>query len=248
MKSYPVIRLDETTSTNAYLREHIREHDLPEGAVVMARKQTAGRGQRGAVWESAQGENLTFSLFLRPDSLPANLQFGLLQTVSLAVKKTLDDFTDDISIKWPNDIYHRDGKICGILIENNISGDCLQSSIVGIGMNLNQVVFTGDAPNPVSLRQITGLRYEPEDMLDNFMRAFFPLYLMLLEERTDGINRAYKSALYRGMDEFHAYRDAGGFFQARISDIEPAGHLCLQLLDGQIRRYAFKEVIYVAET
>jgi BirA family biotin operon repressor/biotin-[acetyl-CoA-carboxylase] ligase len=241
-KSPRIIHLKETPSTNLYIREYIQKERLPEGSVVVAESQTAGRGQSGNSWESAPGENLTFSLVLYPYTVPVNRQFIISQTVALAVKETLDAYTDAISIKWPNDIYRHDKKICGILIENNLSGRQIQSSIIGVGLNLNQTRFTSEAPNPVSLRQITGKEYDKEDILNGFLHNFYHLYLLLLQGKEEDIRTAYRTALYRGDGKFYTYSDADGPFEARIQDVEPAGYLVLQRKDGRTRRYAFKEV------
>jgi BirA family biotin operon repressor/biotin-[acetyl-CoA-carboxylase] ligase len=242
MKEHPqIIRLKETESTSRYLREYLAAKPLPEGSVVIAEHQTAGRGQTGTHWESEPGANLTFSLVLYPRHIPANRQFIISRTVALAVKQTLDAFADHITIKWPNDIYWHQKKIAGILIEYSLSGSRLYSSIIGIGLNLNQTRFTGSAPNPVSLRQITGITYDREEILHRFLQTFYGAYLLLLQEKEDEICRAYHASLYR-REGYHPYCDAGGCFEARIQDVEPSGHLLLQLRNGEIRRYAFKEV------
>jgi BirA family biotin operon repressor/biotin-[acetyl-CoA-carboxylase] ligase len=239
---YPqIIRLKETASTNLYLREYLAKEPLPEGSVVVTEKQTAGRGQAGTQWESAPGENLTFSIILYPNRIPVNRQFIIARVAALAVKETLDAYTDAISIKWPNDIYCHHKKICGMLIENSISGHQLHSSIIGVGLNLNQTQFTSNAPNPVSLRQITGKEYDKEEVFNRFMQIFYAYYLMLLQEKEDDICQAYKAALYR-REGFFGYYDTDGPFEACIQDIDPMGHLVLQLRNGEIRRYAFKEV------
>ncbi|MDR1258494.1 MAG: biotin--[acetyl-CoA-carboxylase] ligase [Tannerellaceae bacterium] len=238
------IRLKETSSTNIYLSRLLDVEPLAEGTLVVAESQTAGRGQQGSAWESAPGENLTFSILLRPADFPAIRQFGISQVVSLAVKETLDVFAGDISVKWPNDIYWRDRKICGILIENSVLGQNIQTSVIGVGLNLNQTLFTGDAPNPVSLRQITGEICDREAILSRLVGNLFSGYSMLTGGQESVIANAYKSALYRGAGEFFMYRDAGGLFEACIHDVEPSGHLVLQLRNGAFRRYAFKEVSY----
>ena len=102
-----------------------------------------------------------FSILLYPDFLPANRQFLISQIASLSVKETLEKYTDSVTVKWPNDIYWKDRKICGMLIENDLSGQHLYCSVVGIGLNINQEIFRSDAPNPISLTQITGKTYWP---------------------------------------------------------------------------------------
>ena len=239
----PRILRVETTSTNSLLRELVIKESLLEGSVVVADFQTAGRGQIGNVWESEAGKNLMFSTVLYPTCIPANRQFLISQIAALSVKETLDSYTDHVTVKWPNDIYWKDKKICGMLIENDLSGHNLYCSIIGIGINLNQAVFRGDAPNPVSLFQITGKEVDREEVLDRFLSVFYRYYLSLLQEEYEDIRIRYQFALYR-REGYHAYRDEAGEFEACIHDIESTGHLLLALRDGSIRRYAFKEVSY----
>jgi len=236
-----IIHLPEVVSTNISLRERINGRSLPEGSVVWADCQTAGRGQMGNGWESEPGKNLTFSTVLYPDVIAVNRQFLISQITALGVKKTLDPYTPDITIKWPNDIYWKDKKICGMLIENDLAGNTIYCSIQGIGINLNQSRFYSNAPNPVSLSQITGDQYDPEEILHEFLSHFYSYYLLLLQEKEDEIRQLYKNALYRG-NGFYPYEDENGEFKACIEDIEPTGHLILRLTDNSQRRYAFKEV------
>lgn len=238
-----ILPLEETHSTNQYLREWMECEPLAEGTVVTAGYQTAGRGQVGNGWESEKDKNLLFSLLLYPDFLPANRQFLISQIAALAVKDTLSLYTDSVTVKWPNDIYWKDRKICGMLIENDLSGQNLYCSIIGIGINLNQSVFRGDAPNPVSLFQITGKEYDREEMLTCFLHIFFNYYVLLLKEEYEKIKQAYMTALYRNKG-FHSYSDANGVFEACVYDVKSTGHLVLQLKDGTLRQYAFKEVSY----
>ena len=238
-----ILRVAETDSTNSLLREWIIKESLPEGSAVVADFQTAGRGQIGNVWESEAGKNLLFSTVLYPTCIPANQQFLISQIAALSVKETLDLYTDQVTVKWPNDIYWKDKKICGMLIENDLSGHSLYCSIIGIGINLNQELFRGDAPNPVSLFQIIGKEVDREEVLNRFLSIFYRYYLSLLQEKYEDIRTRYQSALYR-REGYHVYRDELGTFEAHIHDIEPTGHLLLALRDGSIRRYAFKEVSY----
>ncbi|WP_301748249.1 biotin--[acetyl-CoA-carboxylase] ligase [uncultured Duncaniella sp.] len=149
-----IIKIESTDSTSSHLAG-IAE-GCAHGTAVMARVQTAGRGQRGNSWEAEPGMNITLSLLLRPEGLEPARQFIISQAVSLAIVEMLDNFigADAVSIKWPNDIYVNDSKIAGILIENVISGSAISRSIVGVGLNVNQTEFLSDAPNPVSLKQL----------------------------------------------------------------------------------------------
>ena len=150
---FPLVALDETASTNQYLSQLCNQlqESVAELTTVTAEFQTAGKGQRGNTWEAEEGKNLLFSFVLYPSFLEARRQFILSQIVSLAIKEELSRWSDEITIKWPNDIYWKDKKICGILIENDLSGHHIRRSIAGIGININQEVFNSDAPNPVSL-------------------------------------------------------------------------------------------------
>lgn len=240
-----IIHLTTTESTNKYLRRLLHDKRPEEGSAVYTDFQTAGRGQIGNTWESEEGANLMFSVVIYPDFLPANAQFLISQIAALSVKETLERHVPDgITVKWPNDIYWQNKKICGMLIENDLSGREIYCSILGIGINLNQEVFRSDAPNPVSLTQITGRKYDITNELHAFLRVFYDYYLLLLKGETALIRQRYRKALFHG-EGLHEYEDENGRFSARIYDIEPTGHLLLQLPKGEIRRYAFKEVSHV---
>lgn len=243
-----IYRIEETGSTNAWMKE--RAGVLESPSMVTARCQTAGRGQRGNSWESEPGKNLTFSVFYRPRRLRASRQFLLSETVSLAMVDVLDQYGVAATVKWPNDIYVADGKVAGILIENSILGTDLSWAVIGIGLNVNQREFLGDAPNPISMLQHSG-RAEDYD-LEEISQAT----ALAIENRLEimegelagslapGIHEEYKRRLWRGDGAWHPYREAatGLEFEARIVDVEEGGMLSLQDRGGELRRYAFKEV------
>lgn len=240
-----IIRVDEVESTNLYLKETVREQHPEEGSLVIAEYQTGGRGQVGTSWFSPKGENLLFSLLIYPKDVAANEQFIISRIASLAVKNTLDHFANDIRIKWPNDIYWKDQKIAGILIENDIQGRHIENSVIGIGINVNQQFFPPELPNPVSLRQITGSEQDREYILDLFMREFFLLYREFQRGETEVIEDEYMLDLYR-VNDYYWFEDGEGRFQAMIEDVLPSGHLILRTLESdEMRKYAFKEVAFV---
>ena len=241
-----IIRMESVDSTNNYLRELIAKEDLPDGSAVLVDFQTAGRGQTGNSWESERGKNLTFSIAVYPSAIPANRQFLISQISALSIKDALDSHTGGIYIKWPNDIYWEDRKISGMLIENNLMGTSIHSSVIGIGLNLNQKVFKSNAPNPVSLCQITGKEYDREEVFSHVLSCFYKRYLQLLHGEFGKIAKDYAYSLYR-REGFFTYRDGKGVFKAQIKEIEPDGHLVLQLPGGEIRKYAFKEVEFVIQ-
>lgn len=211
--------------------------------LVAADAQSAGRGQRGTSWESAAGRNLMFSLLCRPTFLTAGAQFLISEIASLAVVHALSPYAA-CRVKWPNDIYVGDRKICGMLIEHDIQGSHIARSIVGPGINVNQEAFLSDAPNPVSLRQLLGHDVNREEVLERFVHYFVTRYDDLAAGHGADIDREYRSKLYR-REGFHPYRDADGDFMARIAGIEPCGRLVLEDTEGRRRHYAFKEVTYV---
>lgn len=240
-----IIRLEETDSTNRYLKQLVREERPEEGSLVIADYQTEGRGQMGNSWYSGRGDNLLFSLLIYPRQLPANESFILSRVTSLALKNLLDSFTDDIRIKWPNDIYWKDKKIAGILIENDIQGKEIDNTVIGIGLNVNQQIFPVDLANPVSMRQITGIQHNREHLLELFMREFFLLYRDLQEGLKMDIEDEYMLDLYR-VNDYYWFEDSTGRFKAKIETVLSSGHLVLRTLDSdEERRYAFKEVSFM---
>ena len=231
----------ETASTNSLLSEMLREAALPEGFVVRTDFQTAGKGQHGNAWESERGANLLFSILLYPRHIGIEQQFRLSQIVCLAIKKTLDAHLDHITVKWPNDIYWKDKKLSGILIQNALQEATLKNSIVGIGLNVNQITFTSDAPNPVSMRQITDKIYDRDQLLAEIHANIMELYKNA--DKTF-IEQEYDKSLYRRTG-FHTFRTGDGVFQAKIHAVGSDGLLTLETEQGEKRGFYFKEVEFL---
>jgi BirA family biotin operon repressor/biotin-[acetyl-CoA-carboxylase] ligase len=244
--SVHIIHLDETDSTNRYLKEMCKNSPTREFTTVYTDFQSAGHGQGSNVWESERGKNLLFSYVLYPDFCPAYQQFYLSQLVSLAIKDTLSEYADGFSIKWPNDIYWHDQKICGILIENELRGEMMQQCIPGIGININQKIFKSDAPNPVSLYQIIQQEKDPKEILERIMQRTLHYYILLKEGEITTITEHYFDSLYR-KDGYHPYEDIDGPFNAKIIDIQPMGCIVLKDEEGFKRSYHFKEVSFLKE-
>lgn len=246
---FPLVALDETDSTNQYLSllcNRLQE-SVAELTTVTAEFQTAGKGQRGNTWEAEAGKNLLFSFVLYPSFLEARRQFTLSQIVSLAIKEELSRWSDEITIKWPNDIYWKERKICGILIENDLSGTRIRRCIAGIGININQEVFHSDAPNPVSLKQITGKEHDRHEILAHILRRVQIYYNSLQMEDfavySAEISARYARSLFRRRG-LHPYEDANGKFLARLLRVEQDGRFVLEDESGKEREYLFKEVQY----
>ncbi len=239
-----IIRLAETDSTNNYLRNLLSEDNSKTAYVVQTDYQTQGRGQKGNSWQSEREKNLLFSIVVYPDFLRIKEQFLISQTVSLAIKKVLDKYADNITIKWPNDIYWNDSKICGILIENDLSENFISRSIIGIGININQDRFNYEtAPNAISLKQITNTEQNRESILLQIINNIHNLYLYAKENKHK-ISEEYKNSLYR-KEGYYAYQSDGVIFSARIADVEPEGFLVLEKEDKTRQKYVFKEVKFL---
>ena len=252
--SMQVIHIDETDSTNRWLRNYsasdkhgwaqtssIQECPcLSDATIVVADYQTAGRGQGTNTWESERGKNLTFSIGFSPEGIKAAEQFVLSMAISVALVKTLRELSD-VSIKWPNDIYVGDKKICGILIENTVTGSHIKDCIIGIGLNVNQTAFVSDAPNPTSMALESGHEWKREEVLQSVLTNFGKL---LDNWNAEEIRTTYRQQLYR-REGPHPYRDANGLFEATLLYVEDDGHLLLRDVEGHERRYSFKEVAYI---
>lgn len=237
------IHLPETDSTNTFLHNYQGE----EGALMTVAStdfQTAGRGQGTNRWESERGKNLTFSIKTHPKDVPIRRQFIMLEAGSLALKDILDRITSGITIKWPNDIYWHDRKISGTLSECAVSGTHIKSCIFGTGLNVNQQVFVSDAPNPVSLFQITGHTTDRQRLLQQIAERMAH-YLGLIDHgRYEEIDTAYLQALYR-RGQWHEFSDNNGCFEGKLTGITPDGRLCITDRQETVRTYAFKEVKFI---
>ena len=223
--------IKSTNSTNSLMKELLAKGEWPEReCFVYAGYQTAGRGQTGNSWESEADKNLLCSILLPPDK---DLYF-LNIAVGVAILRMIGE---DFTIKWPNDIYWQDKKVAGILVENAILGNEVKYSIAGIGLNVNQTTFVSDAPNPISLKQITGKEYD----IDALMQE---VYAKVQETLNEDVWEEYKNHLYR-RDGFWKYEDQNGIFEARIIDVLPTGEIVLCDRNGQNRTYGFKQIKYI---
>ena len=240
--NWEIIHIDETDSTNRWLKDFYSKEPGSQGVhigngplCVLADYQTAGRGCGTNTWESERGKNLLFSLMLHPENLSAKNQFQISMAISLAIVDAVGQLVGDLSIKWPNDIYWRNGKLAGILIENRLQGTLIKDCIIGVGLNVNQQEFKSDAPNPVSLWQITGQETDREQLLKDILNRL---------DNWDGLKDRYMKMLYRRKG-FHPYTDKDGTFMAEIAGVEDDGHLLLTDDNGLQCRYAFKEVTFI---
>lgn len=246
---FQMMELDEVTSTNDFLMNY-RPFQERHITLVTAEFQTAGRGSGQNHWESQRGKNLLFSLLTHPRHILAERMFVLSEVLALAIQAAMRPSPimggdgGGLLIKWPNDIYYGDQKLCGMLIENELRGTVVERCVMGVGVNVNQTEFASDAPNPISLAQILGHEIERRFVLERVMEYFTRYYSWTEQGRADELHQMYLGHLY-GKDEKRHFIDKEGEFQGTIVDVEPTGHLIIVDEKGKKRRYAFKEVQYV---
>lgn len=242
------------TSTSDELRRQVDKGETCESFdAIMADYQSRGRGQVGNGWESEDGQNLLISVLAKPQCIDVSRQFIVSMAVSLATTDTIaphlsQNLRSRLKIKWPNDIYVGDGKMVGILVENRLSGRTIADTIIGIGMNVNQEKFTSDAPNPVSIKQLTGQSNDIASLADELVLNL-RLRLGQVDNQDDAtIMREYWNKLYRADGQPHMFADHGGNFMATMTSVAPDGRLTLTTTQGERRDYLFKEVEHVIRT
>lgn len=241
---FPHLHYTEIDSTSAELKRLLAAQPLAPWTTLTADYQTQGRGQQGNSWEAEDGANLLFSWVCYPQFLPIKEQFLLSEAIALGLLEGLTPYTDGLSIKWPNDLYWQHRKLAGILIEHEWGSGHLARTLVGIGLNVNQTRFVSNAPNPVSLAQISGATYSREEVLTSVMTAIQRRIGQLEAGDWASITQAYRATLYRA-EGYHLYQDKEGCFSARFIDVEPTGTLWLEDESGRRRAYLFKEISYV---
>lgn len=237
-----LVFMPECHSTNDEASRLIQHEGTMEGTTVITGNQTAGRGQRGNTWHSESGKNLTFSIILKPTFLAVSDQFYLNMIVSLGVYdylKTL--FDEDVKIKWPNDILVKDKKVCGILIENQISGHKIQHSIIGVGLNVNQEKF--ELERAGSMKLFHDQEFELQQVLEGVLEKIESRYLMLREQLTEKLSVEYKSALY-WLDEAHVFSSRQKLFEGKITGVDEFGRLTIET-DTGVKYMSVKEVEFV---
>lgn len=242
---YPLIKLESVDSTNVYAAQLLRTGQVNEGTVILAVDQTKGKGQGGNRWISEPGSNLLLSLILRPDFMLAERQFFLSMCVSNAIHGFLEPLSPPAFIKWPNDILVKGRKIAGILIENTIIDRNLHTSVVGIGLNVNQQDFPDDLPDPISLRMATGREWNLSDTLDGLLAALTLHLNKLYEKNYTEIKTNYLNKLW-GLNTWAWYADASGTFEGRIVDVADSGELVVVNRKGIPKAYGFKEIQFPA--
>lgn len=241
------IHVESVDSTNSYASEMLRQIELVEGSLIYTFSQLNGRGQRGNSWESEPSKNVALSLVLHPKFLSIEKQFLLTKITSLAVADLMAEMLEEsispkqISIKWPNDIYVNDQKIAGILIENTLKESSIQTSIVGIGINVNQKTFSSS--NAVSLASLSGKEFELMNVLNRLCEFFEARYLQLKSNKLESIDSAYLERLYR-LNEWSNYKSMDSDFEGKVKGVSLIGKLQIEMRSGDLKEFDLKEISF----
>jgi BirA family biotin operon repressor/biotin-[acetyl-CoA-carboxylase] ligase len=230
---HPLIYLKTIDSTNNYAAQLLIKHQVEEETIILTDEQTSGKGQGDNSWESEPGKNATFSLILFPLFLSPEKQFLLNKSITLGVLDFLCSLSlgQKLFIKWPNDIYAGNRKMGGILIQNTVCGREFESSIAGIGLNLNQVNFNPVLPNPVSLMQITGKSYNVEEVVNHIVEAIDKRFLQLRNGSFDTLNTDYQKNLF-GINEWKDYVVNNKVIKGKIRGVDDNGFLKVEMING----------------
>jgi BirA family biotin operon repressor/biotin-[acetyl-CoA-carboxylase] ligase len=241
-----LIKLSAVDSTNNFLKNLLSKSEpLPEGTVIMADDQFAGRGMQENVWKVEPGKNLTISLLLKPSFLALNKQFLLNMAISIAINNTLSTYLPKgLSVKWPNDIYYNEVKLGGVLIENSITGNSIKNTVVGIGINVNQALFPVElAQKATSLYQILQENVNLQVLLADLCSQIEASYLQLKGNKDDMIRKAYVGRLYK-INTSALYRQNGEVFEGIITGVSDLGLLNINK-NGKLVQFNFKEIEFI---
>ena len=239
-----IIELDIVDSTNNYASALVAKNAALEGTVVIAHFQGKGKGQRGNVWASEPGKNLTFSLVLKPKKVAPSEAFVISKLVSLAICKYLETVVaEDVFIKWPNDIYVGQKKICGILIENQFKGKNFECAIIGIGLNVNQSNFE-NLPRVTSLLLELKKELELRSVLEGLLKSIEICYLRFQREGVSAIHEEYLINLLF-IDEMRRYKTSQGEIRGKIANVLSNGQVEIETEDGQLLNFDIKELEFV---
>lgn len=244
VEKFSKINLFSVDSTNIFAKEYIKSVNTKKNICIRANNQTAGKGQTGSAWLSEPDKNLTFSLIIFPENISPSNQFYISKAISCAIIRVFDDIDSNFQIKWPNDIYFKDKKIGGILIENAIAGQKIVNTVIGIGLNINQTQFNDILPNPTSLKLIKAKDFDIDDVLDKILFEFENMLNTLYSNKFETFDLLYFNKLYR-YNEFCLYKDKDGSFEAMILGTENSGRLVVTLKTGEIKKYDFKEIVFL---
>lgn len=239
-----IFQLGSINSTNIYTSDLLKTKVLGEGTIISTLFQTDGKGLGKNSWESEKGKNILLSIVLYPTFLQIENQFLLSKAISLGIANYCYTKSNYIKIKWPNDIYYNDKKLAGILIENSVKGSVIEKSIAGIGLNVNQEIFVSDAPNPVSLKQITKKNYLIEQEIIKLRNNIQFFYEKLKAGNIKSIDKEYLKCLYQ-FGEYKKYKSGDKIFEGKITGVNEFGHLQMLTKEGEKKEFDLKEIEFI---
>ena len=243
------IHLNSVTSTNSYAIDLLKQIKAVEGTLIYTFDQRNGRGQRGNEWVGEPNKNVALSIILYPSFLTATAQFVLTKIISLSVADLMSELlaksakSHDVKIKWPNDVYVNNRKIAGILIENSLKESTIQNSVVGIGINVNQEVFSSHLKNPISLKQILSTDVDLHFCMERLCEFIEARYLQLKANNIEKINQDYLSKLYL-LNEWYLFGVEGNALEGKITGVSKIGKLKVETKLGEIKEFDLKEIVF----
>lgn len=241
-----IVKLDAISSTNLILKEYIKEKKAKHQTVITAEYQTKGRGQMHTQWESEHSKNLLFSMFLVFDNYLISDQFYLTCAVSLGIYKVISRYKiKGLSVKWPNDIMAGDQKIAGILIENTLVQDHIKNAIIGVGLNVNQVLFPNYVPNAVSMKNLSGQEFDREILLKELLDSIVFYIDKLNAKEYSFLKHTYEEVMYKKGETILFEDLKGKTFPAKILGVSRQGKLLLEEEDIHLKLYDFKEIKFL---
>jgi len=238
-----ILKLDAIDSTNSYLKDLIKENDVKNWTVVVAKYQKNGKGQLDNSWFSDRGKNLTFSILVKLDHLKVNHQYYLNYSISIALYNVLKYYIPKkLSVKWPNDILSANHKVSGILIENSIKNDTVKYVIIGIGLNVNQVHFPKDVTNATSLKNVLKKTIDKDELLDKILLEIQYQFVLIKQKKFLEIKQMYENVLYKKAIPSMFIDSDNNTFLGKIIGVGNEGKLQVELENESIREFAFKEI------
>jgi len=237
-----IIKLNAIDSTNSFLRQLSSDKQIDDYSIVVAESQSKGRGQMGTSWTSQSGKNLICSVFVDVSFLPIEFSFWISMATSLAISKALKQFQiRNVKVKWPNDILADQKKISGILIENVIKNNALQATIIGFGLNINQVHFD-NLPLAISMQMVSGKYYAIDNVLEKVIENFKSVLALLKEGQFKEVKERYENELFR-KEKPSTFKNAEGvLFSGFIKGVSNSGHLKVLIEDDILREFDLKEI------
>lgn len=240
-----IIKLNAIDSTNTFLKDLLSKMPVDDFTTVVAKTQTSGRGQMDSEWVVESGKNLTFSVFCEFFDLDVSNHKYLNYCVSISVFKALQELKlPSLSVKWPNDILSGNNKLAGILIENSLKGSKINSSVIGIGINVNQDIFSEKLPNASSIKRIINKEIDLDVLLDNVLTKLQVNLAVLQRKEYQLLEERYLKVLYKKNVPTMFKNNQNILFMGKIIGVSKNGNLQIELENETIQEFGLKEVSF----